>query len=158
MTKSLSQMSLWEGSLAKTSRSPAWGPAQDYEAGNQAFSTNLRTLLRRAFPALFSSKTSRDFSLPTKDEISQSSFGRWPTSGMAWDGECLTAVTSEFPSRVSESTLSAVVETGEAPQRYFLSPNAAMGMLRRANQMGRPLFLPLRRSLEILSQGLSIKG
>ena len=157
MNRSPSQMSFWEGSRARTSRLLEWAPVTDLEESSPGSSTSLRRLLQRAFPGLFSLKTSRDFSLPTTDEISRSSFGRWPNSGMAWDGECLTAVTSEFHSRVSESTLSAVVETGEVPQRYFLSPNAATGMLRRANLMGRPLFPPLRRSLEILSRGLSTR-
>ena len=37
------------------------------------------------------------------------------------------------------------------PERYFLSPNAATGILRRADQMGRNLFPPFRSALEILS-------
>jgi hypothetical protein len=44
--------------------------------------------------------------------------------------------------------LSGVIETSKVPEKYFLKANAAKGMLRRANQMGRPLFPPLRQSLE----------
>jgi hypothetical protein len=64
---------------------------------------------------------------------------------------CLTAKTSESPNRASASTLSGVIETGKVPDKYFLRASAAQGMLRRANQMGRPLFPHLRRALEILA-------
>jgi DNA (cytosine-5)-methyltransferase 1 len=47
------------------------------------------------------------------------------------------------------------MEKGEVPQKYFLSQNAAKGMLRRAERMGRELFLPLRKALEILSKAPS---
>src|SRR5262249_21747147 len=98
------------------------------------------------------------FSLPTKDETSKPLFERWPSSGIVLDGVCLTAKISESPSHAVESTLLDVIVTKEAPSRYFLSPNAAKGMLRRANQMGRPLFPPLRKSLEILSKARSSKS
>jgi DNA (cytosine-5)-methyltransferase 1 len=71
---------------------------------------------------------------------------------MVLDGVCLTAGTSESPNHAKESTLLDVIETGEAPQRYFISPNAARGMMRRTDQMGRSLFPPLRKALEILAK------
>ena len=71
----------------KTSQWLGWVHEADFEATNLASSTSLRDLLRRLAPRLLSSKTLQVSSLPTKDEISQSSFGRWSTSGMAWRGE-----------------------------------------------------------------------
>lgn len=55
------------------------------------------------------------------------------------------------PNRASESTLLGVIETGKVQQKYFLSPSAAKGMLRRAKKMRRNLFPPLKKSLEILA-------
>src|SRR5205823_6449630 len=78
--------------------------------------------------------------------------------GIAWDGVCLIAGTLESPSRVKESILSDVIETSKVQDKYFLSPNAARGMLRRVDQMGRSLFPPLRKALEILSKGQSSQG
>ena len=71
----------------KTSVSPEWAPVMDLEENSQGFSTILHSLLARVAPKLSSSKTLRHSSLPTMEEISQSSFGRWPSSGMAWRGE-----------------------------------------------------------------------
>jgi DNA (cytosine-5)-methyltransferase 1 len=117
----------------------------------------LLSLLVKDYPELLSSKTFRAYSLPTVDETSESLFARWPTSGIVSDGVCLTVATSESPNHVKESILLDVIETGEVPQRYFLSPNAAKGMMRRADTMGRTLFPPLRAALEILAQGQSSK-
>lgn len=98
------------------------------------------------------SKTLQAFSLPTEEEISKSLFARWPTSGMAWRGECLTAVISESPSLANESLLLPAIETENVPERYFLSQNAAKGIMRRADKLGRTLFPPLRKSLEMLAK------
>src|SRR5205814_1035307 len=114
---------------------------------------SLLDYLSKVAPRFLSSRTFQVSSLATEGKTSKSSFERWPASGMAWDGVCLTAGTLESPSHVRESTLSAAIETGEVPLRYFLTANAAQGILRRANRMGRPLFPPLRRSLEILAKG-----
>ena len=114
-------------------------------------STILHDLLEKVAPKLSSSKTLRESSLPTRDEISQQSFGRWPTSGMAWRGECLTVDTSASPSHAQGSSFADLMETQKPPQEYFLSQNAAIGILRRVDRMGRHLLPPLRKSLEILS-------
>ncbi len=115
-----------------------------------SFMTLLDSLANDA-PQLFSSKTFTASFIRTKDEISKPSFGLWPNSGILSDGVCLTAKTSESPNLAKESTLSGVIETGEVPDKYFLSPSAAAGMLRRADRQGRNLFPPLRESLEILA-------
>jgi len=112
---------------------------------------SLLASLERDAPELFFSKTFTVSCIRTEDETSKPLFELWPNSGILLDGVCLTAKTSESPSHAKESTLLGVIETGEVPVKYFLSPSAATGMLRRANQQGRPLFPPLRKSLEILA-------
>ena len=137
---------------ARTSLLLEWESGTASEAVSRDSFTSLLDWLESAAPEFLSSKTCRVFSARTKEEISGLYSGRWPNSGMALDGVCLTARTSESPSHASESSLLGVIETGEAPRKYFLSPNAAVGMLRRADRMGRPLFRPLRESLNILAR------
>lgn len=140
-----------EDSLVKTSVSREWGHEQDSQETNPDSSMHLLNSLSRVAPKLSSSKTLRHSSLPTKEEILESSYGRWPNSGMALRGELLTVDTSASPSHVLESSLSDILEAPSVPERYYLSPNAATGILRRADRMGRNLFPPLRSALEILA-------
>ncbi len=146
-----------EDSHAKMSRWRAWGRAQGLKENVLDSFMSMLGSLESACPEWLSSKTFRASSLVMVDETSNSLFTRWPNSGMAWDGVCLTASTSESPNHANESILLDVIETGEVPLRYFLSPNAAVGMMRRADRMGRSLFPPLRKSLEILSKVQSSK-
>jgi hypothetical protein len=146
-----------EDSRAKMSQWHEWGREMGLEGNALDSFLSLLTSLENDYPELLLSKTSRACSLPMGGEISKSLFERWPASGMAWDGGCLTVDTSESPNHANESILLDVIQTGEVPQRYFLSQNAAVGMLRRANRMGRALFPPLRQALEILSQAQSSK-
>ena len=48
----------------------------------------------------------------------------------------------------SLSSLSAVLETGNLPQRFFLSPKACAGILRRAEKRGKALPPALKAALE----------
>jgi hypothetical protein len=82
------------------------------------------------------------------DETSQSFSRRWPTSGfMTSPGECWTADTSECPSGGGAfSSLPDVLEA-DVPQRFYLTPKAAAGILRRALKRGRLLPMVLMRAL-----------
>lgn len=137
-----------EDSPVRTSRWQEWANAQGLEESARDSFMNLLASLERHAPELFYSRTLQAYLARTADETSELSSGRWPNSGILSAGVCLTAKTSESPNHASESTLLGVVETSTVPDKYFLKPNAAKGMLRRANQMGRPLFLHLRRALE----------
>lgn len=103
------------------------------------------------------SKTFRVFSLPTAEKISESFSAHWTNSGMVWRGECLTADFSASPNRVEDSTLLDIVETRPEQPQYYLSPNAARGILRRTDAQRRNLFPPLRKALETLASALSCK-
>ena len=135
------KMSLWR----------EWAREQGLKGAELDSFTSLLESLEKDAPELFYSKTFTVCLIPTEDRTLRSSFERWPTSGILSDGVCLTAKTSESPSHAKESTLSGVIETGAVPQKYFLSPTAAKGMLRRVDAMGRNLFPPLRKSLEMLA-------
>ncbi|KST74358.1 hypothetical protein WS76_09465 [Burkholderia humptydooensis] len=45
------------------------------------------------------------------------------------------------------SSLSDILETGDVPQRYFLSAKACSGILRRAEKRGKELPRPLAHAL-----------
>lgn len=68
--------------------------------------------------------------------------------GMLRPGECWTLNGSEFPSDGVASSLSRVLlPPGSVPERYYLSPKACAGILRRAAARGRALPGQLRRVL-----------
>lgn len=138
-------------SHAKMSHWRAWALEQGLRGPDLDFFMSLLASLEKDAPELFYSKTFTASLARTMDGTLRSSFERWPSSGILSDGVCLTAKTSESPSHAKESTLWGVIETGEVPDKYFLRPNAAKGMLRRTKQMGRNLFPPLRESLEKLA-------
>ena len=129
------------------------GPRAGLKGKNRDSFLSLLDYLSKVAPEFSSSRTFQVSSLATTEGTSDSFFKRWPASGIVSDGVCLTAGSLESPNLVKESTLSGVIETGSVQPRYFLSPNAARGILRRAERMGRTLFPPLRQALEILSKG-----
>jgi hypothetical protein len=92
-------------------------------------------------------------SLPTMDETSSPSSVKWTNSGMVFHGELLTRASSESPKGAVEYSLSRVLEP-TAPERFFLSAKAAVGILRRANRRGRKLPGALNEAL--LSLALSL--
>lgn len=74
------------------------------------------------------------------------SSGRWGNSGMGSPTECLTLSTSEhasfpepFPNDAGVCSLSDILETGDVPQRYYLTAKACAGILRRADKRGKEL-------------------
>lgn len=62
-------------------------------------------------------------------------------------GESLTLNIGEYPSVENESTLSEILEDN-VPEKYYLSPKACWGILRRAKNKGRKLPDNLRIALE----------
>lgn len=65
-------------------------------------------------------------------------------------GECWTAVTSECPSDAAASSSLADVLEADVPPRFYLSPKAAAGILRRARKRGRELPPALAEALRAL--------
>lgn len=70
-------------------------------------------------------------------------------SGTAWRGEFLTLSTSEFRNGAVASSLSAILETIALPQRFFLTPTACLGILRRAAKRGKRLLAQLEAALRL---------
>ena len=141
-------ISFAEDSPAKTSQSPENAPASTVN-DQDCSSRQPESLTLFSDPEGGSSlRTFPDFFPQTVDEISPSFSRRWPTSGfMTSPGECWTADTSECPSGGGVfSSLPDVLEA-TVPSRFFLSPKAAAGILRRARKRGRDLPEPLERAL-----------
>ena len=85
--------------------------------------------------------------------------GAWSNSGMGSPTECLTLSTSEWTGLDGLSlndagvcSLSDILETGDVPQRYYLSAKACAGILRRAAKRGKELPIALLRALEQVAE------
>jgi hypothetical protein len=74
-----------------------------------------------------------------EDEILPHYFEGWMNSGMGGHTECLTLNTSEWPKDADVFSLSDTLETGDLPQRFFLSETVCKGILRRAEKRGKKL-------------------
>jgi len=74
--------------------------------------------------------------------------GGWQNSGMGGPTERLTLSIFDWPSDGSVCSLSDILETGDVPRRFYLSPRACVGILRRAEKRGKQLPEALRRALE----------
>ena len=109
---------------------------------------NIFDWLRALAPGGSFGKTSPVSCRREKDGILEPSSGRWANSGMGSPTECWTLNISEWPSAAVVCSLSDILETGDVPQRYFLSAKACEGILRRAEKRGKRLPDALKRALE----------
>lgn len=75
----------------------------------------------------------------------------WPNAGVLWKGVFVANKTSPSQNKPVISDLLDIIELERPNERYFLSSNAAEGILRRVDSQGRTLFPPLRQALERLS-------
>lgn len=76
---------------------------------------------------------------------------KWPNAGVAFGKLLLCATVPPCPSNCINSNLLHLIEDS-SDTKYYLSPNAATGILRRVNRQGRTLYSPLHKALEKLSQ------
>ena len=82
------------------------------------------------------------------------SSGHWKNSGMGGPTERWTLSTTVWHSGASVCSLSDVLEErGSVPQRYYLTPRACAGILRRAERRGRRLPVPLLAALQAVATG-----
>jgi hypothetical protein len=136
-------------SRARMSRSPDAAP-DSKESALDCF-TSLRESCKNFDPLGLFSRMFPDFFLPTKAEtLRKSSAFSWSSAGMGYRGVCSIADISTWPSDAKECSLSDVLES-HVPQRFFLSPRAARGILRRAEKRGRTLPSHLQAALESLA-------
>ncbi|OQB30093.1 MAG: hypothetical protein BWY07_02721 [Candidatus Hydrogenedentes bacterium ADurb.Bin170] len=98
-------------------------------------------------------KGSRCLRLRITDGQNQTYF--WETDG-AWLTEFSMLNTGVCPSEEQESTLSQIL-LAEVPEKYYLSPKACLGILRRASVRGKELPEVLRKALERQAGGLTLE-
>jgi hypothetical protein len=79
---------------------------------------------------------------------STASWPDWQNSGTVLPTGYLTHSISECHSAAAACSLSDIMETGDLPQRFFLSPRACAGILRRAGKRGKALPALLAQALE----------
>jgi DNA (cytosine-5)-methyltransferase 1 len=83
---------------------------------------------------------------------------KWKTGGCAYRGVCVTFNVSPAPAKPVPSRFIDIIEKQEVNSRYYLSPNAAEGILRRVDKNERQLFQPLREALERLANRETLKS
>ena len=95
----------------------------------------------------------------TEDGTLLPSSGRWGNWGTGSPTECWTLNGAEHtgihePSRSADGvcSLSDVLEINAVPQRFYLSPKACNGILRRAKRRGKELPPMLRKALEAVAK------
>ena len=142
----LHQMSLLAEPLVSLSASPDSAKGLPIHAGTSPSST--LQWLTAIGPSGWFGKTSPAYCHRTEDGTLVPSSGRWSNSGMGTPTESLTLNTSEWPSDAAVCSLSQILETGDVPQRVFLSPKACQGILRRAEKRGKTLPPPLAHALQ----------
>ena len=126
-------------------------PSQDFERGllatEEISRLSLCYLLNDYAPDGWFGRTSPVSCRQGEDGTLVPFLGRWANSGMGSPTEFLTLSTLEFHSGAAACSLSDILETGDVPQRYFLSATACRGILRRAAKRGKELPPQLARAL-----------
>jgi hypothetical protein len=134
------------------SPSPSPESERDWMTRVATWRSSSYDLLAELLPPGSSGRTSLACSVPTEAGILEPSSGRWGTQGMGSPTEFWTVNGSEFHSGAVASSLSDILEAGELPQRYFLSPRACAGILRRAEKRGKDLPESLRDALAAVAE------
>lgn len=75
---------------------------------------------------------------------------KWSRGGVVWNNRYIECSAYPTPSKIKKSSLLKLIERNQDNLIYFLSPNAAEGILRRVDSQNRNLFKPLRTALEQL--------
>jgi hypothetical protein len=129
-----------------------------------------------AGPDTYSGKTYREVSAVTAEKTLLSWLEQWlePTllyqkvdgktpellldQTASWNGACWTRSGAEHAATPEQSrkdavvcSLSSILETGPVESRYFLSPRACQGILRRAEKRGKELPQALRSALQAVA-------
>ncbi len=102
-------------------------------------------------PELFG-KRSKKFNLPSVSSHQDAPIIKWSSGGVLENGVCLMGAVPQWPLEPKFSRLVDILDEKLPEEKYFLSPNAARGILRRVNSQGRRLFEPLETALERLKE------
>ncbi|EDT6762404.1 DNA cytosine methyltransferase [Salmonella enterica subsp. enterica] len=81
---------------------------------------------------------------------------RWLSGGIAFGNICYDFKVPDAPSKPKLEKLITVIEKVSVDDKYFISANAAEGILRRVDSQNRKLFPPLHEALIKLSKKKSV--
>ena len=150
------QMSMFSLEEHRANLSQSQDSEKDWMTRVATSCLHILPLLNDIAPTGWSGKTSPAFCPPLEDGTLVPSLEGWQNSGMGSPTGCLTLSTSEWPSAADVCSLSDTLETGDLPQRYFLSATACKGILRRAEKRGKELPTPLRLALTSVADSQEI--
>ena len=103
-------------------------------------------------------KTSRACCLPIKELTSETSCKPLSNAGIACAGGFSTLSILESPSDAEECSLSDILEgTGDNLRRYFLSPKACAGILRRSKKRGLKIPDLLEHCLQTVAEQVDLR-
>ena len=142
-----SQLSMFSSEELLASPSQSQDLEKDWQTRVATSCLRILPLLQSIAPSGWFGKTCPASCPVTEDEIFPASFEGWGNSGMGSPTEFLTLSTLEFHSGAVACSLSDILETGNVPQRFFLSATACKGILRRAEKRGKSLPGQLQRAL-----------
>jgi DNA (cytosine-5)-methyltransferase 1 len=100
----------------------------------------------------FSSSKAKVIQLDKFDGHDNAPTIKWSSGGIMLKGTCLVSKVSPAPHRPSKSKLIDALDKKKPSDRYFLSSNAATGILRRVESQNRHLFEPLDKALRLLAK------
>ena len=147
------QLDFWSGELpANNSQSQDCG--KDLMTQEATLHSPMLEFLTSLDPSGAYGKMCRVSSVQDQEGILVHSSGRWSNSGMGSPTECLMLKTSESHKDAEGCLLSDVLETGNLPPRFFLSPKACLGILRRAKTRSKKLPNMLEEALQQSAQRL----
>ena len=145
-----------EAPLANHFQSP--GSEADWLTSVVTWHSNFVGLLSALAPSGSFGKMSPVCSVWTGEGLLPPSSAGFQNAGMVSPTECWTLSLSEFTGLDGLSlnddgvcSLSDILETGDVPQRYYLSATACRGILRRAAKRGKELSTLLHRALSVVA-------
>jgi len=140
------------------SRFPSLDSERDWLTRVATSCLSILPLLQSIGPAGWYGKMSPASCQVGKDGTLEPCSEGWGNSGMGGPTASLTLSTSEwtgtsvrFRNDGVVCSLSDILETGDVPQRYYLSGRACRGILRRAEKRGKELPEALRHALEAVA-------
>lgn len=133
-------------------RFPSQDYARDFLTSEGTSHSNFCGWLNERSRGGWFGRTSPAFCQSTEAGLLQPSSGGWRNSGMGSPTGFLTLNSSEFHSAAVACSLSDILETGDVPQRYYLSAKACRGILRRAEKRGKELPAQLHTALASVAQ------
>ena len=145
------QMSMFslEEPLAKVSVSP--DSEKDWQTRVATSPLRILPLLTSIGPSGWSGRTSPACCRLTEEKRLEPSSEGWGNSGMGGPTESWTLSISDWPNDASVCSLSQVLEAGNVPRRFYLTPRACAGILRRAEKRGKQLPPSLQAALSAVA-------